>query len=651
MDWYPILPPVLVGIAAVVVPGFLVGLALKLPVRFCLANAPIFSVGSMTVASVVSGWMGFRWGFLSFTSITLVVTVVLWGASWCWARGRDGRLGEGASGSVVMAGVLGVGVAALMIIGQIKKSILHPDAVSQSYDNIFHLNAIRWIADTGDGSSLSLGAMTTSGGSGAFYPAGWHDFVYLIYSVFPSSIPVATNAATLVIAGFVWPLSVFSLALALRPRDRVFVFSAVGFSGVVVVFPSLLLKWGILYPNLLGYAILPAFLAMLIAAVDMVVQQRWSGWWPVVPSLIIGGSAVTLSHPNALTSAAVLVVPLVLIELVRCFTGKYEGPRRVSCALLVLATLMCIAMWWKVRPAPETSTWEPKYSQIDAFGQFVSNGFNRIPAAWGMSILVFVGIYWALRSRRHRWIVGSWIILCWLWVVVASEPAGAFRLLMVGPWYADEIRLAALTAVPAVVLAGLGMSHVIHKGAAALSDLCGARKNMVRISSAVGLVLLSFSPILLGKFGPVDEAVASTAHEFKVTPDSILITTDEKNVLDQIDRLVPKSDTIVVNPWEGSAVAYALDDRKVTSRHSLSQPPRKFEAILQHLNQARSDPKVCQEVRDQGARWYLDFEDTLNIGAGSKGLYRGLEGVEHEGVVDPVYTSGPVGLYRISACD
>ncbi|MGK4066782.1 DUF6541 family protein [Rothia sp. HC945] len=650
MVWTHIVAPVLVGLAVVFFPGFLFGLALRLPLRFCATYAPIFSIGSIVVASVISGQLGWHWGFAPYIILSLTFIAVAGLVSYLLMK-RHPVQDRGPSGTSLGAGLLGLAIAATTIVGQLKKSLIHPDAISQSFDNIFHLNGVRWIGQTGNGSSLSLGAMTTSDGSDAFYPGGWHDLVYLVFSVFPGSIPVATNATTIVVAAFVWPLSVLALALTLKPADRIFVAAATGLSGATVAFPSLLLKWGVLYPNLLGYAILPAFLAMLISTVRIVVHRGWRSWWPVVPSLLVGASGIILAHPNALTSAALLIFPLVLIQLVRSITGKFDGPRLLPSVLLGLAGLMCVAIWWKVRPAPETSTWQPKYSDVDALGQFVSNGFNRNPAEWGLSMLVLVGIFWTLRSKDHRWIVGSWLLLCWFWVIVASEPAGSYRLLMVGPWYADEIRLAALTAIPVVVLAAFGASHLVRIGVFALRHFGVPQRGLVRATTAVGLVFVLTSAFVIGKSGPMAKAAASTAHEFKVTPGSILITTDEEKVLDHVDQIVPKDDTIIVNPWEGSAVAYALNDRNVTSKHSLSQSSQNYEAILQHLNKAQLDPKVCQEVRDQKAWWYLEFEDTLDIGSDSKDMYKGLEDVDSTGTVKPVYTSGSVGLYKVSACD
>ncbi|WP_143467972.1 DUF6541 family protein [Kocuria massiliensis] len=650
MTWTELLPPVIVGLAAVLIPGFLLGLALRMPLRYCLTLAPIFSVGAMTVAAVIAGKLGWSWGFAPYSVLSLVFIVLAAGMSFLLRKRRSPHLRVTSSWTVPGVGFVGAVLASTVIIAQLKKSILQPDAISQSFDNIFHLNAIRWIQQSGDGSSLALGAMTTADGSNAFYPAGWHDLVYLVFSVFPDSIPMAVNATTIVVGAFVWPISMLALALALKPGDRIFAAAAGGLSGAMVAFPGLLLKWGILYPNLLGYSVLPAFLALLLATVRMISRRDGKAWWPVVPSLLVGTAGIVLAHPNALTSAALLILPLVVAQLISTLSGRSATPRLLPSVLLALAALACVGIWWKVRPAPETATWAPKYSTIDAIGQFASNGFNLNVPEWALSALVLAGIFWALRTKTHRWIVISWLLLGWIWVIVASQPIGPFRLLMVGPWYADDIRLAALTGIPVIVLASFGVSYLVRIAVFSLRHLGVPQRGLIRSMTAAGLIVALAVAFFLGKAEPMAKAADSTAHEFKVSDGSILITSDEQKVLDRLDSYVPQDETIIVNPWEGSAVAYALEDRNVTSKHSLSAPPEQYDDILQHLNDAQSHPKACQEVRDHKALWYLKFDDTLHLGEGSKGVYKGLDGLESTGMVTPVYTSGDVGLYKVTGC-
>lgn len=68
-----------------------------------------------------------------------------------------------------MAAVLGGAV----IIRTLMKLIGQPDHMSQVFDNVFHLNSIRYIMERENASSLTLGS---SQGQAPIYPASWHTF-------------------------------------------------------------------------------------------------------------------------------------------------------------------------------------------------------------------------------------------------------------------------------------------------------------------------------------------------------------------------------------------------------------------------------------------------------------------------------------------
>src|SRR5699024_3012197 len=53
-------------------------------------------------------------------------------------------------------------------------------AVSQTYDNVFHLNATRHILRLQDGSAWTVGGMTQLEGQEGYYPALWHQAASLV---------------------------------------------------------------------------------------------------------------------------------------------------------------------------------------------------------------------------------------------------------------------------------------------------------------------------------------------------------------------------------------------------------------------------------------------------------------------------------------
>ncbi|MGP9695195.1 DUF6541 family protein [Brachybacterium sp. AOP25-B2-12] len=653
MHWTELLP--LIGLAALVllVPGAVLGLALGVRGVDVLLRAPVFSVGVVGVGAVVCGIVGIRWSLLSLAVVTAVFAGLAALVSLVLRRWSDPAERPGRTPAAVWWGIGGAAVGGLLLCRQLKAGIISPDGISQSYDNIFHLNAIRYIIRTGDGSSLTLNSMTTADGSGSFYPAAWHDVTALVFSVFPGSVPAATNAMTFAVAALVWPLSMTALALALRPTARLHALAVGGLTAAFVGFPGIPMKWGILYPNMLGLAILPAFLMLVRAAVrDLERSASPARWWSTGGQVLVGAAAVSLAHPNALVAAAVLLLPWLLWVTGRTLrSARRDGSLvQVRTVLMVLGCVAVAGLFVVLRPPAENSVWGPSLPNGQAVGEFLTGAFNATRTQWVVAALVVAGVVASIRARRDRWVVAAWAVAGALYVVAASADVGPLRTFLTGPWYNDRFRLMPLAVAPAVLLAAAGVSAVAAWLVRALSAFDLPR--LLRVASpAIAAVVVLVVAVWASMSRAMDEAWDSVAYEFKETPDSLLITSDEQAVLDAVDRYVPPGDVIVVDPWEGSALAYALEDREVTSRHSLSETPERYEDIVQHLDEPSRAAEVCAQVQATGAHWYLDFEDTLDIGRDYAHQYEGLEDVVESGAVTPVFTSGPVGLYRISECD
>src|SRR5690606_16511224 len=160
---------------------------------------------------------------------------------------------------IVLAGTA-VTLPALIAMGSL-------DALSQSYDGVFHLNAVAYLLDTGDASSFHLYRMTHPGDDVEFYPAAWHATVALVVQLTGASVPGASNAVWTGVAALVWvPGAALATSCILRKRAA----GAIGalLASAFAAFPMLLLSWGTLYPTGLAYAGIPFGIAVLVALVD-----------------------------------------------------------------------------------------------------------------------------------------------------------------------------------------------------------------------------------------------------------------------------------------------------------------------------------------------------------------------------------------------
>src|SRR5690606_23851609 len=95
------------------------------------------------------------------------------------ARGRAARV-RGLLTSVETLTGLAMLLGGVLMARTVIRALGAPDALSQTFDNIFHQNAVRYILDGASPSSLDLLSLTATPGDPTFYPAAWHDTVSLV---------------------------------------------------------------------------------------------------------------------------------------------------------------------------------------------------------------------------------------------------------------------------------------------------------------------------------------------------------------------------------------------------------------------------------------------------------------------------------------
>ena len=224
---------------------------------------------------------------------------------------------------------------------------------------------------------------------------------------------------------------------------------------------------------------------------------------------------------------------------------------------------------------------------------------------------------------------------------------------MVGPWYTDHFRLAALVVFPSVILAGIGLGGFVEGLLTWIVRRVPrtARLNVATAGMGVAAVLVLVLAGLTSRVPSVQETTLAVSREYRLTPTSVVLNQDEMNVINEIPKIVPKGDVIVNNPWDGSAYIYALADRHLTGYHFEFETSPKYSAIMHNLKNARTNPEVCREVNKYKAHWYVHLENQLNFGPDAQKNYDGLVAAIGTDVLTPVYSSGPMTLYRISACD
>lgn len=665
MSWLATIPLLLFAVVLAFGPGYAMGWALRVPARLRVFYAPLLTFALVAVSAIVLGKTGIPWSLFSFVPVAAVLVAAAAGLMWLVGRRWPALASVSWPGNDVPVAwpVVGAVLGGFLVLHMTEDMVYGPEAFSQSLDNSFHMNAIRWIQEHGDASSLTLGAVSAADQQPTFYPAGWHDFVSLIYSTTGTSIATATIVTVLLTASFVWPCSLVAFSLSIPKLRRLQALAIPAIIGGFAAFPGLLLRWGVLFPNLLGYALLPTFVALMAHLVQALLRREFSVLLSLGLSALVGIAGLALVHPNAVVSAVVFALPMLLAGVVQVSRSHELALRQkwVGSLLLVGVSIGCVGAWLVLRPgASASNTWEPMLTEGEALYQFLFLGLenaNQLRDTFNPSYLAgFLALWGAgylLYKHRNLWLIASWVLIGYLWIIAATVPRGDFRLLMVGPWYTDHFRLAALVVFPSVILAGIGLGGFVE-GLLTWVARRAPRPARLKVATAgmgVAMVLVLVVAGLSSRVPSVQETTLAVSKEYRVTPSSVVLNQDEMNVINEIPKIVPKGDVIVNNPWDGSAYIYALADRHLTGYHFEFETSPKYSAIMHNLKNARTNPEVCREVNKYKAHWYVHLENQLNFGPDAQKNYDGLVAAIGTDVLTPVYSSGPMTLYRISACD
>lgn len=642
MSWFSAVPTIGVAFLLLFAPGYLIAWVLSLRGLWAWAFAPLASVSVIAIASLWSPAVGMTWSWLPVVLTTIGVGAVAGAVHWLTRRGR-GRPVPAPRADIVTVWVL-VG-AAVLVGGQVLAVIGSPENISQSFDNVFHLNAVRYVLDTGSASPLTVGSMTSDTGGVWFYPSGWHGTVALVAQISGASIMAASNATAVVVAAMVWPASVLLLTRTLMGNSRTVLIAAGALSGLIPAFPILMLDYGVLYPYLLGVALVPSAVAAIVTLLGL---HRGEPSRPVLVLVfaVLGAlPGIAIAHPGAFVAWMVLAMVAAVISYVGFLLRRPARASVVRYSIAMGVALVVAAAAWKVlKPAVEARGWPLEQSVAQAIGQAITVApvYGNVP--WVVVALLGIGIVAAIRerSRPQVFALAALAVVATLYIVASALPWQQLRDLLTAAWYNNAPRLAALLPLVVIPLAAGGAAVLVRWIRQRLSSTDN-RRPLVAAVSAVVLVALA------GQAYASLEAVRMASALYQYTDDSRLITLDEKTLLERIPDEVPADATIAGSAWTGAGLAYAFSDREVLMPHMLMDFSDDDLRILDDLVDARPGSPVCDAIERTGVLYVLDF-GTQEI-HGAEHEYDGISDPEDSPALTLVDEVGDARLYRVIGCD
>lgn len=635
-DWAALALTVAVTAVIVFLPGLLVLRIAGLRGIPAMAFAPVVSVALAAVAALVLGFVGVPWSALSLAVVLLVAVALVWLA----ARRLGGDRLRLQTTDTVPRWLLPLGLSAGSAVGiwRLIAYIQDPAGISQTNDAVFHMNAIRHILDTGDASSLNVNSVI---GADTFYPAAWHAIVSVVASVTAAEIPISANAFTLIIGAVVWPLGLAWFALVVTGSRRVAALTAV-LSPVLQLFPLLMFQWGVLFPNALSVALLPAVVAAIISL------PQWSrtagAVWHVIRGVLFAGvgvAALALAQPASLPVLGLVIAVWASDRLLRVAVRPGLAAR---IALTVLVWLVLALLWRALAGGTGGSHWPPFRGKWEAVVDVLLNGQMRIPPAWAISVLMLAGLVVVAVTPALRWLGVAWLGLSALYILVASVGMPLVRDVLLAPWYADPYRIAAFAPLVVIPLAAIGLDRVFVLASARYRAL--DRPWTAGAAALIAVVLIVFlRPVPMPAFieGTFDKDPRY------LTTDESYLSLDERHMLEALPDYIGEDERVIANPSTGSGFGYMLSGRDVYPRTWSPPDGEAWAIIAARLRDAGDDPSVCTALDALGdPRYVLDFGD----GERGPGRYEmpGMTDFAGQDGFEKVADRGDVSLWRISAC-
>jgi hypothetical protein len=695
MTWTGAALPITVALAVVLLPGLAIAAAARLRGITALALAGPLGFAVIGVAGVASSLVHVRFGWWSVAATALLaVLVVVALRALLTARGHALPAWDTWRPASWLPVLVSAAVASTAIALVAFDAVPSPERISQTYDAVFHLNAVASILQSGDASSLHLYRLTNPGKSLAFYPAVWHSITALTAQLTGASVPVAANATWIGVTGPVFSLgSAFAAAVLLGgtglrrqdapPLQRTLIASVAALlASTFVAFPYLLLDFGTLYPNGLAYTTLPVGLALIAAVVRFPPAAAWRPESPdsrVRTALLLvawfGSAAFT--HPRSVVAILVLGVPL----LVAWFAARMSalgasGERgrrraRIGWGLLVLAAVLLVVIgsvgvyhYYDVatRPISDHLNGGPARAR-ESFGtallqgllatSLISPGQTALPPAVVLAGFALAGLVAALLRPGLRWMVVTYLAIVLLYGFAAGSDSDLAKI-ATGLWDKDKFRILAMLPVIGVPLVAWTVCSLVTELVTTLRGRTARRQDARPATVVVAVGVVSVLIAALTWTGPALGGVSTAIGTVFDLSDSAkkgdVVDADQVALLKDVGRFVPAGQVIADNPWNGSALAWAYGGRQTLFPHLGGYWGDQRKLVGRHLDDWSTDPAVCTAVRHLDLHWVLTDTGRLRGGGRAWKAFAGVDKVVKTPGVRLVANSGSARLYRLTAC-
>ncbi|WP_323958907.1 hypothetical protein GC088_10130 [Arthrobacter sp. JZ12] len=666
MSWWDAIPAGLLLLLLFYVPGLAVLSAARLKGLLIFAAAPAVSVGVLGLAAIAAAPLGLHWNLLvgiAATSVSAIVALLFATVGrWKW---RTIGPGNGKRDSALIG--IGLVLSLPLSVLPIKYGMDRPDIPALTWDSVYHHSAIRWILETGNGSSLALGAIGSDLRSPRYYPGGWHDVLSL--GVLNEQISVSINMSAIILACIIWPISMTYLVQCCFPNFRAaFLITPILAAGFLA-FPARMISYGTLWPTALGLAFVPVLIGITVFAIRDAGHVRPKLRFTVVMLTILAGTG--LAHPTGIFSWLYLSAPLISIYYLRRIAIlRRSGRRGPLLRLIAIPVVIAGSLVVAIFSVPAFRTVFGFQSQgfesgAQAMGEAIFDamlgpiGHGNTQEFWVMGLLALLGSLRMLAYRQHRWIAVTYYFSIALYMIAAGQDS--FLRPIVGFWYSDPVRLGGLVPIFTIVIAVYSIVNLSRWLLTKTTTLARSGRDwggadhlkpggLLPVSTAIFLVVVMLAGTNLFRADVRQDRLEADYVDHLGWAQG-LVGWDELQMLRNLDETLPPDAKIVGDPTSGAAFAYAMSGIPTvfsTLSGSWSSDAR---YLGNHFNDLGFDQNVCRLIEERGITHFYDDDARYLPDIVHRKDMEGLTTIDiEEGSLKLVESAGTARIFEIEAC-
>ena len=437
-----------------------------------------------------------------------------------------------------------------------------------------------------------------------FYPQIWHALAALVAEATGLPVVEAANALNFAVVALAWPIGVLFLVNVVVGPKMIALLSAGIASAGFFAFPFTVMQsqksdFGPLFPYMLAVTFLAPVLTVLASLLGF---GRTSPIpWPLgLTTLLASLPGLVITHMSALVALVGLASGFTAMAAVRSFrklrqlrSGPF--PYLQWIALWTSILFLCLIIWAGVRPA--TTTWDPIDTLPAALASVLEVAPTHGDVSWGLAALTLLGTAVLLGRPRERWFLAAYGGAVALYLVAASLPQPLARQIVIGSWYGDPPRLAALLPMFWAVFVGVAATWLFENLA-----------SRFRIKWIVPIAITAVAATTI-MWPTNSQTTPGRERTYALSGDSPLVSPDELELMGRLSSEVPEGAVMANNPWDGSSTAFAIANRRVLFPHAYTGSNTDRLLLAKMLNQAAPGSEACAAAKRENVGFLLDFGD------------------------------------------